>query len=386
MMPAEHEPTHSRIDDRLSLEDRLHAECHSTGSISNYVNALGIYYSAVDEHKPNLLQMQRLARMAIDMRGQETDSSLQTDSFYWGEILGYTVGERLIGQEWPRLSWEILKSEQHAILNTYHTNSDDIPSPEQLSAYIIGDLETLERLPPKLNDIIETWACQLTDDPQLQHNIIMGYRFIMKNIVQTATNDVSVTNEYHSILEANDIELFDGSHVESIDGVRRSVMEWFAQHYIDLAIKGNEEGNAFFAKLDQITRLINIEMKAFPGLNIDDPVRIEGEVLVVTLENDAETLSEVRLIHDNVAVEGDVGFIYVFEGPTEEMIPRLAAKSRGEATSLDEPGLTNNYTVHLELKNAVAIAKDGTTETFPDDHTVYIVLSNNQIKMSRYVL
>lgn len=382
----DHEPVPSRIDQSLPLIERLQAECDGVGSVSDYIYALGVSFRNLPEHRANMLQLQRAARLVVDPRGHETDDSMSTDAFYWGEILGYTVCDRSIGSSWPIISRELIDKNCIELLNRLQEPYSD----EELglldpSTAIIGELEEMDTINPELDDLIGRFADALTENPKLQYHVVLGFRYIMKHVIETATNDVAMANACQSILEANNIELGSSLAIVPIDEHRRKIMEWYANHYLDLKLDEEDDGDTYIENSHDISVALNAEMKLSKILERGDIIQSRGDVLVVTISDD-DSLHQAHLFDGGQIFEADYVGLRVFEGPTEAMIPRLKAIRRGEPAQAEQTDHTQSYTVMMEVEHAFVSAPDGEHRFFPENTTTYLVLGNNHISLSRYVL
>lgn len=231
------------------IYSRIEGERVIAGSTLAYVKQLGERYQGNLDHKPNLMQLQRIAGMATNPTGESSFPGVLTNAFYWGQILAYRAQDLLSEGEWAELAYPMFSSIVREHLETAQLQSEEpeydaekdewiVPTRSQaerlreLGDMIMYDLEVIghqnteseddtpdeyadddaeqgvsEFMPPVMEKLIIAMTDELTDFPEERWYMILGFRHLTTQVVQLAVNakmkqDASQANEDKALEEA----------------------------------------------------------------------------------------------------------------------------------------------------------------------------------------
>jgi len=363
---------------KLSPIDRLVSERDSVGSTREYLSTLAIYYNSVDQHRPNMLQLQRIARFVTDPNNKGEQQPKQTDAFYWGEILGYTACDRLIGDQWPTMSYKLLNDTTRTSIASLF--EEDLPVSENLdiaSMLITAELEQLDgtKIPPMYDELIEQWAQEISQDEFEQHHIILGFRHVIRQVVEIATAETHIEHEFLQIMDKNEIDDKNAYEIDHIADLRDVIMDSFADHYIAFGDINTDDDDKYAEAVDYLTYGVNRDFVKYEKLGYDDDIIISGDVKCILISDDPDVENQACHFGDDVVIEGSVGPLSVCETPSVAGF-EILKKGPEEGDDID----TDLFGVVMFIENPVLVDSQA-KHTIPPfgDRTLAVILSHPNV-------
>ena len=372
--------------ENTGIYKRLLDERDRVGSTRAYLDGLQVSYESVPEHYPNMLQLQRIARLYTNPTNEPTFPGDLTKAFYWGEILAYTMQERMVGETWPTSSYEMLNYAMTTKLAELRDKT--VPQSDNLlniAATAMGELEmaTIVAMPPGTDELIVEWAEQITDNEAQQSHIILGFRHINAEVIQAV-----LRYEKHQIRKQFDLMMTNGEindvkkiKTEPINDVRDRIMQYYTDQVIEYgAFDKNDEAetDAAIASLKDTMNKAFVQME---GIEVEDFLHITGNAVFI-IYNEATGERMTHMLDRREALEGTVDAIAIVETPSTKTIMRLQEYIIDTTDAEEE---TNPIGVVLMLKHPVFVDKDGKNHQIGGDLVAGLVMSNPDMHMSKYV-
>jgi len=367
--------------EQLPLIAALSAERDAAGSTAAYITQLDNTYRLHQADRANVLQLERHAAFITNPDNMHADANKNlTSSFYWGELLAHRTAELIIGEQWGAISYKLFNE---GLQNDFKTYSDHTINAVQnkmfVSTYLLGELEQPDdpQMPPILDEFIERWALDMTDNPSEQQYLTMGYRYVIKKITQLAA-----INEFQEIVTRDTTE---GESLDikpqgeqSLEELRKDIINDFAGHYLTYIAdkKDITQSEAYDEALDYLTIQINRDfLKKYESLNDEDLV-ISGKVFCVLVDKTNPTNAQGFILEDNEIIMGQAGVLSVGS------IPKI--------TAIDHfhDGLTdtdmNKFGIMLEIKDPVirSIAPKAAPRTLTQENfSLHVTISYPGVDM-----
>jgi hypothetical protein len=400
MQSGEHDPSVSDRPDQPALIERVYAERDTFGSSLDYVHELITRYSALPEHRANMLQLQRMARTIVNPTAVDMSAEPAISAFYWGEVLGYSTCHMLYGDDWTAKHWHRLNGvQQRQYEQTWNYFDDPAESTvEYMSEDIKVELDASnDILPVDLEDVAEQIAIEISNDPEIHGHMLLGFRHIMLAATQRSKDipefdelyeEAPVEQELGSadILNREYRVRFMNAEYKTANIDRQEIMNIFFEACEALNVPLLPENDqAYLTSLQDLMMLVNKRIMEHPVLRLEQEYTFSGTVLAATYSKDTPRGLEPFLLNEKTIVEGSMGPVYILEGPSESMVGVLQNEPNPSPEMLAEHATP--YCVLLEINSAVIQQPKNPEVHQPKQHDqLFIVLGNEQLHMTKLVL
>lgn len=368
--------------------DQLRIDQAAAGSVAEYVRTLGTNYLASPEHRPNMLQLQRMAKMVTNPNNEPAYSEGWTAAFYWGEVLAYRAQESIRPYGWAKKSYEVFS--QNMTTQFFKNRRTPLDAPDSrlhMAAITLGELEmaTEETMPDDLDTLALEWADAMIADPAEQSYMLLGFRHVVTQVMKRVNDeqeDQWFVDEYEAIAFENgdpvDGELADEPERESVDDVRDELMLSYKKHKKKLSNVDMDSEIAERDAQEYIGQLMLKDFEKMEGLAAGDLVEFSGGG-AFNVETEQRDNRLLRLIHEGEIVRGEIETISLGYMPT---LTTLRAIKMGEHT---ENSPWTPFQPLLALKNAVLVEANGKMTPYLD-RQVMVMLAPPKLHMEKYLL
>ena len=363
----------------------LNAERDLEGSTSNYIAEISARYESDDTHKVNMQQLRRMANFVTNPNKSEVFSSRFTDAFYKGQVLGYRVGDDIVGEEWPSTAYKVFNENMRSHLATYRDMSmSQVENLQQMANALIALLARPEdsSIPVFLDEMILEWVDQTSDDLAEQSYTIMGFRHIVRQLSGTDVVRMEVGNKFAKLMDRNQIDDMAAGEIVSLDAVRDQMMELYADHRVKF---GDFDENDV-AKATELVHYLNIHMNqellAMRELAVGDDITVTGGAMYHVLDNNSTSVS-AYLLNPTQTLKGTVDSIAIKAVMTNESIPTIRQYEIDPEADTSRT-VVNPFGVMLLLRDP--LINQGNHVIFPpvDCGAVGLVMNNPNMTISKY--
>jgi hypothetical protein len=387
--------------DPSPLVEQLLRERDVVQSTKDYISARAVYFESDPEHHPSMLQLQRIAHFVTDPNSVNKTPSQATIAFYLGTVLGYTMCDRMVGETWPTTSYEVTGTGFSQDFRTLRIDSSDNSGAEnrqRVADSILGSLEDLDSRVtiPLADELAEEWATELTPNEHSQQHFIMGFRYILRQLIEQKISSKSIKSEFHALIGNSDLD----DLIENLSPVNTTIKRLVNRYVLYRKKYGDVDANDKAAHRKACASLSSLMEKAYakePGLNYDDPLLIDGDALLIIYNNKNPDASTADTLVGGQHLTGRAGSIIVDEVPSPRAFSILQDIKSGEAITSPEIK-TAPFGLCLEILDPVIITPDvipkkaATTnnrhqlQTFgpDDDVTMYVVLNYTGVNFNRF--
>lgn len=402
MTSAESDPNSRNVPHRPHPTERIYSERDSNGSTVNYIRDLIFYYEAIDDHRPDMLQLQRIAKTIVDPFQRLDDEDLSVSAFYWGEVVAYSVCHTIYnpqetGIKWNEIAWKALnRRQQDEYQETWFQEDPTRSTVEEMGITIQGQLaEDDDALEAPYIDLIERFAQETTNDPNLQDYMKLGYRYVLTSVLQNIPESVKTSHEFQRLLLFNDLStkihenLAEALRWEDAEPLRQDILAAFSEYCEPLQSLPYYEATdekRYAEALHDLTYLMNTWLSHHKDFAQNTDFRFSGTTVAAYFNHsEAEKSMYPFVIEEGAILEGSIEELCVFEGPTHESLEFLRTTDTGESKPVPKT-MQTNYCLYAKIQNGVIETPDGITTTVPPDESLFVVLTAGSTQMSRCVL
>ena len=201
-------------------------------------------------------------------------------------------------------------------------------------------------MPPILDEFIEQWALLITDNLNEQQHIIMGYRYIIKKITQTAAE-----NEFRELVSHRTTDnepLYTNMYgIQSLEELRKDIIDDFTTHYLTYVHdkKDITQGEEYTKAIDHLTVQLNVDFfKKYESLDDEDLI-ISGTVFCLLVNENDPSKTSCFVLGEYEEITGQAGLLSV------GTIPKISALEDLD-NGLSDKDL-NRFGIMLEIKDPV---------------------------------
>lgn len=384
-MPEQPDYSAERVTRPPRLIRRLSAERDVVGTTSDYLVAMGIHYESDDTHSVNMLQLQRMANFTTNPNKSAEFPQRYTDAFCKGQVLGYRVGDYMIGAEWPSTAYKVFNENMRLHLAAHRDISvSQVENLQQMADALLGLLEQPEdsSIPVFLDEMILEWVDQTSDDLVEQAYTIMGFRNIVRQLSGTDVVCMQVSNKFFKLMNRNRIDDRAAGETVSLDSAREEMMELYADHRVKFG--DFDEHNV--ARATELVQYLNVHMNqellAMKGLGVGDDIIINGEAMYHVLDNNGVVVS-VELLVETETLKGTIDSIVITEVMTNESIPIMQQYKLDRNTDTSRTS-QNPFGVILLLRDPLLDHGDRIFFPPPECGAVGLVMNNPNMTINKY--
>lgn len=393
-----------------NILDQLTSEQQTVGSVPAYISRLERQYYETPLHRPNMLQLQRMAKLVTNPNAYDTIPSERTDAFYWGEIVAYRSQELLSSEDWSADAYKILSQKVLSVMNEFHHTSHTAEQSMNRTAHVLTrDLELPDLLiSDQMDHFIEEWAKLTIEDVLSQRSMQLGFRYIITEMnlmeadlsVSMAMPDIivpkdtkrertpeevskdeafKITKKFLKILKKKNLFDIDVEvdatgipQIESIDDVGERLREK-SKKYIDNYGEFDHDDPAALADAQSyVEKRLRKFFNKMEGIEKNELVEASGKITMMWSKADNVRLSYA--LNDNAFVKGFVNGISVGTAPEFDF--------RGRRIK----GGVNLFGVSLVLNDPIVVAEDGTHISLDDKTYIYnVLLTSPELRLEKYL-
>jgi hypothetical protein len=387
--------------DPSPLVEQLLRERDVVQSTKDYISACTVYFESDPAHRPSMLQLQRIAHFVTDPNGANKSPSQATTAFYLGTVLGYTLADRMVGEDWPTKSYEVTGvgfSQDFRALRIDSSDNSGAENRQHVADSVLGSLEELDSRVtiPFADELAEDWAIELTHNEHAQQHFIMGFRYVLRQLIEQTIGKDDIKNKFHSLIEKDEIV----DTVEQLQPINKVIKRLVSRYVLYRKKYGEVNINNARAHLEACAKLSALMDQAYAkeaGLDYDDSLLIDGDALLIIHNNKNPEASTVDTLTGGQHLTGRAGNIVVDEVPSPRAFSILQDIKSGEAVTSQEMK-TAPFGLCLEIKDPVIITPDvipkkaASTDNRhqlqildPDkDIAVYVVLNYTGVDFNRF--
>lgn len=378
---------------------------------------------------PNLLQLQRMAGIVTNPTNDTAFPSALSNAFYWGEILAYRAQDIISDDEWAGVAYPLFNAairektnsaqlffeednknlRMGSLLVPGHTQAEELHGAADL---MMGELEVgdAEFMPPAMEKLIVAMTDQLSERPEDRWYMILGFRFITMQVVETAVNAemskeaataiaeeqqkliIELKNEQRArkqlrkkfikLMDINEVDDIQGWELVAIDHIREQVMESYVDHMIAYGAFEVDDEDEIGRVNTYLAQSMNRDLFDMDGVDPEDFLRIQGNAMLIIYDKAGEPQS-IYVLGKDESLEGSLGVITIDEAPSRQAMIRLQEHII-DADELKEE--TDPFGVILVLKDSVLVNRDGKHIQMGSGRAVGLVMSNPDMQLSKYLL
>lgn len=387
-----------------SLIDLVEQERKTVGSTAAYVSSLAHSY-LVPEHHGNLLQMQRTAAFITNPNQKDGAATARTNGFYWGQILGYTFAERLFshsGMLWSNIHYKLQSEIMAGMLQLMQDfNATTGQDRQTIADGMVGELECLDGtdIPPLLDQYIDERARELTQNPQQQHFIILGFRQVIRPVITASTGDVAIQNEFFEIMQESGVDdaPMPETPWETLPRLKDDFLELLSDRMItysempgtaDIVSIVTEQKDIdpqdYADFLDYIDLQLARAVLKHPTLHFQDTLQISNTAMYFT-HSETAPFSTLHSLPEGYNLIGSFDSITVLEVPTNETFEQFRRRDITDLEGDTAFGI-NPFGLAVVLTNGEIVSADGTRQPLPQDMPISVVLNYPRTEFARLIV
>jgi len=380
--------------EEYALMDLLSYERDAVGSTSAYLHATGVYFESVPEHAANMLQLQRMARMAVNPNNEASFPATLTNAFYWGEILAYTAQERVIGDTWAAYSYEIFNKNINGFYESWRNESiSHYENQQRVGQLILKDLGLFNdaKLAPGMGDLLHAWAGDLTSDMDEYKHVLLGFRHVMQQVIEeenivaeenVAEAALAAKDEFNGMLQFNKIDDTKGVELETIADVRSRLLEGFLARREAYGQYNTNDPEAVDDEKTYLAIVMKKQLNSMEGVDEGDYLRLGSGSFVLYDADGAPGVAYV--LGENECIEGTVATIDIATVPSSHGLEVLRGDDRVTPSMLPED-YSDPFGLLLVVEYPVLINADGERIQLGAHKVAGIVLNDEQTELWRYL-
>ncbi|MBC7459415.1 hypothetical protein H7200_01725 [Candidatus Saccharibacteria bacterium] len=363
----------------------IESERSTVGSTRDYIHATGVYYQSVPEHSANMLQLQRIAHLLTNPDNEPVATKNVTNAFYWGEILGYAIGDRM-DRQWASMSYSAFNKN---VLKNLKDNRDTSMTPRENLQYTVdlmmGDLEQRAgaAIPPEFENMIQEWAEELSQDSNDQMHIIMGFRFIMQQISYPDKGSVAFANTFYDMMDKNEIDDLMANEVEDLHDVQEALLDRYVDHRMRIGEFDETNPKNIADVTEYLSRKLSADLVEIEGVDDGDDVMVRGNAMYVVIDTETgvQTFAFLGL---NEVLKGTIDSVIVMPVPTNESIPILRRHLDDRTTDISRVG-ENTFGVVMILRHPILRQPSGKHLPAKGDVVAGVVMNNPSVEILKFI-
>jgi len=390
--------------------EQLYAERDAVGGTSEYLTDLALQYETTPEYAVNMLQLKRMANFATNPNNESSFPARYTDAFYRGEVLGFRVGESIVGDAWARGSYKMfgknmtdnlrqLRVKAEVTIDELGHKATHQETLQMMSDLLMGELDHAdgEKMPQMLDEFMLQWTDEISDDEGVQAYALVGFRHVVMQIAAELDDGVSKKSapaseglvaqiDFYDMMFDNELEIDnpDDAEIESLNDLRHELMQKYAQYMLKYGfVDRNDKAKIAEATAD-LTKRLNRDLVKMQGIDSDEDISISGDAMYVIVYEDGKRKKLIDLLRSEETLKGTIDGIAILEVLSTESIPVMKRFLKNKKTDVTGAAY-NPLGAVLLLKHPLIQRSDGKLYPLPEGGTVGLVLNNPNMDIARYI-
>ena len=390
--------------------EQLYAERDAVGGTSEYLTDLALQYESTPEYAVNMLQLKRMANFATNPNNESSFPARYTDAFYRGEVLGFRVGESIVGDAWARGSYKMfgknmtdnlrqLRVKAEVTIDELSHKVTHQETLQMMSDLLMGELDHAdgEKMPQMLDEFMLQWTDEISDDEGVQAYALVGFRHVVMQIAAELDDGVSKKSapaseglvaqiDFYDMMFDNELEIDnpDDAEIESLNDLRHELMQKYAQYMLKYGfVDRNDKAKIAEATAD-LTKRLNRDLVKMQGIDSDEDISISGDAMYVIVYEDGKRKKLIDLLRSEETLKGTIDGIAILEVLSTESIPVMKRFLKNKKTDVTGEAY-NPLGAVLLLKHPLIQRSDGKLYPLPEGGTVGLVLNNPNMDIARYI-
>lgn len=411
------DPTEQEFGILHSIDSELKKLASPNVDFHETVMNLAIEYRQTDQFKPNLFQMERMARL-IGMSEELSDETMQ--HFYLGELMAFKVMQqlnpnnhhvnyqalsavhiyarkivegqtkdsgfnatkfnKLVGFEINKLIESdfcfqgVSLEEQEMLAQIYTGGSDDVSQKDEHYFDFTRGY--------RLARMAETWYkaqlhIEVLEDQELQAEIDA---YNQSNAIETPADldDDEINSEFNGIMTASNFELSYMDILQPCDDEITTLSDKLTQHIAELNYPDIFDPAIIEDIQAKLTDMVTNDFINLETLTFQDDVTLTGNMAAI-IHNTDENMVYIYPIHKSSTVRGSIVGIEVTQTPKQAWIDK-ALQTAG--TKLYEKDI-DQYGLALEINVSEISNSDGSITKLHDSEKFYLAVEYNGVQIVR---
>jgi len=390
--------------------EQLYAERDAVGGTSEYLTDLALQYESTPEYAVNMLQLKRMANFATNPNNESSFPARYTDAFYRGEVLGFRVGESIVGDAWARGSYKMfgknmtdnlrqLRVKAEVTIDELSHKVTHQETLQMMSDLLMGELDHAdgEKMPQMLDEFMLQWTDEISDDEGVQAYALVGFRHVVMQIAAELDDGVSKKSapaseglvaqiDFYDMMFDNELEIDnpDDAEIESLNDLRHELMQKYAQYMLKYGFVDRSDKAKIAEATADLTKRLNRDLVKMQGIDSDEDISISGDAMYVIVYEDGKRKKLIDLLRSEETLKGTIDGIAILEVLSTESIPVMKRFLKNKKTDVTGAAY-NPLGAVLLLKHPLIQRSDGKLYPLPEGGTVGLVLNNPNMDIARYI-